>query len=281
MNKFAQHWLKPTSRQSHDAHTSTLTTTTLTTTTLTTTTLTTTASKRNKNKAANKTNMATNKRAADNEAGSERLKRSKSILPYAAKRSESYSVDVTGKCQETGVRKKLKGTMNMDGTLNLTCNGEEFDGGTEYLTVLVNGECSENVLPEKLKERFELLKCYVKFVTARGEKLQKENDLLKKQLEKANVLKEKIEDVKTIVEQLEKKSNSLEKEKVALKANIKKMKDEHDHNRKISEKKNSALEANIGRMKYKQHHRGKMLEKLENENTQLKAQVKRLNSQEL
>lgn len=219
---------------------------------------------------------ASKKRPADDDAEeSQRLKRTKSILPAPAKRDEVEVTAITLKDGKVTEDKKLKASY---GTLHLT----DDDG-------------AKDLSPEKLKKKLKLLECYSKTITARGLELQKENDTLRKEIsedvKRANTLNilsadmdEKIEELQSTVEDLTNRSNTLEKEKDALEAKIKELNDTHAHNWKQLEKKDEQLDEHekVGEWNDRQFKKLKEINRqLQQENTQLKAYLSRLNPQEL
>jgi hypothetical protein len=119
----------------------------------------------------------TNKRPAeDGGDDSQRLKRSKSVVPETAKPSAGgEKTDSFVKRLETWVDMKTK-----SGDVDLTNITYGF---------LVDGHGAKDLSPEEVKERFKILGDYAKAVTARSEFLYQENDTLRK---KVTAIKEKV-----------------------------------------------------------------------------------------
>ena len=112
-----------------------------------------------------------NKRPADDGADdSQRLKRTKSVVPetvkHFVKRKESW-VDMIPKCDDVDLT-------------NITFG------------FLVDGDGAKDLSPEELKERLKLLEDYTKKVTAQSLILYQQNDTLKKDLAKVTAIQEKV-----------------------------------------------------------------------------------------
>ena len=195
------------------------------------------------------TNRLLNKRPADDGAeDSQRLKRTKSVVPETAKRDEVEVTCITLKDGKVIEEKKEKARRAKDGTLHLT----DDDG-------------------EKLKEvrrvydlKIADLKSDVECWTATSNTVEKEKDALEAK-------------VKELEASLANRSNTHEKEKDALKAKIEELEATHAHNWQALNDRDEDLDA----LWEANEHNDKTFKILQEENTRLRAYLKRLNPQEI